>query len=145
MGERGPIPKRSDEKVRRNVEEFPVEKVHVVGIVEPPELGLAEPVSHLIVDLYESYKDSAQARYYEPSDWHYIRMTLSLLNEQLLSPVKNGQIIASLYSALSNVLTTEGDRRRVRMEVERSSSTAPSESNVTSISDVLAERARQGA
>lgn len=123
MGSRGPVPKRSEERVRRNVEDAPVEKLHVQGEVEPPELGLADP-HPMIVDFYESLKESAQSRFYEPSDWQFARVTMHFLDQQVKSSRPSGQTLATLSSMLTELLVSEGARRRVRLEVERNQAEA---------------------
>lgn len=71
MGTRGPIGKRDEERVRRNINENPTETIQVIGPVEIPDLG---DVSHLgethplIEEMYESIKKSAAVKYYEPTD-----------------------------------------------------------------------------
>lgn len=133
----GPIPKRSDERVRRNKEEVPIEKVSAIGPVEIPELGIPNP-HPLVVDLYESMKNSAQSKYYEPSDWASARVTFHFLNKLLRSTKPSAQMLASVSSMMTTLLLTEGDRRRVRIEVERNPE-AP-EGKVIQISDLYRER-----
>ena len=68
MGQTGPIPNRSDQRVRRTKDEFgPITKIEAQGTVEVPALDLDDP-HPLIVDLYRSLANSAQAKYYLPSD-----------------------------------------------------------------------------
>ncbi|QJD52056.1 terminase small subunit [Mycobacterium phage MA5] len=118
MGERGPVRKRSDQRIRRNKDAVPTEKVVAIGTMQVPELGFEDP--HPIVrDLYEALKDSAQSRYYEPSDWQYARLALHFIDGLLKSPKVNGQVLATANQMLSSLLVSEGDRRRVQLEVER--------------------------
>lgn len=132
MGDRGPIPKRSDERVRRNKDEVPVDTVTAIGPVEIPELGINNP-HPLLKDLYESMKTSAQSKFYEPSDWAKARITFHFLNKQLRSSKPSAQMVAALFSDLTSLMLTEGDRRRLRLEVERNP-TAPT-GNVVSAAD----------
>lgn len=118
MGTRGPIPHRSDQRVRRNQDEGPIEKISTIGPVRVPELGIAYP-HQLVSDMYESLKDSAQSRYYEPSDWQYARLCMYLLNDMLSKERISSVMVASVNQMLTALLMTEGDRRRVRLEVER--------------------------
>lgn len=130
---RGPIPKRSEERVRRNVDSAgPVEKVGMTGSVEVPELGdgfdtidpeggevYTNELHPIAVDLYESMKTSGQSKYFEPSDWQMARVLVHLLSKVLHSSKPSAQMLAALTTMMSNLLLTEGDRRRVRLEVER--------------------------
>lgn len=140
----GPIPKRSDEKVRRNLPDVPVDKVTVIGVVPIPELDLGVFVHPLIADLYESLKTSGQAKYYEPSDWATARLAMYLANEMLTTtggkPISSMKITA-VNQMLSTLLMTEGDRRRVRLEVERNPSGG--DNPVTPMSDLYRRRLAQ--
>lgn len=118
MGDRGPVPARSDQKVRRNLPDTPIATITAIGPVEIPDLGIAN-AHPMVRDLYESMKTSAQKAYYEPSDWQYARITLHFVNRLLRSTKPSAQMLASVNQMLTSLLLTEGDRRRVRIEVER--------------------------
>lgn len=146
MGTRGPIGKRDDERVRRNAPDSPTATIHAFGRVKIPELG---DISHLgethplIEDLYQSMKDSASVQYYEATDWHFARLTLYTLNQELIAAQHNGKPVGAMKltainQMLSALLLTEGDRRRARVEIER----APGESagKVLDVTAVLKQR-----
>ncbi|RJQ79968.1 hypothetical protein D5S17_09355 [Pseudonocardiaceae bacterium YIM PH 21723] len=118
MGARGPVPKRSHQRLRRNKDDVPAEKISAIGVVPVPELGLPDP-HPIIVDFYESLKASAQSKYYEPSDWAYARFTLHFADRLVKSGKPSSQMLAAINSALTDLLVSEGARRRVRLEVER--------------------------
>lgn len=121
MGQTGPVPKRSEQLIRRNAQEVPVDKITVIGPVEIPELGI--PNAHpLIQDLYRSLTESAQKQYYEPSDWAYARLALHFANKLVKSSKPSAQMLVSVNQMLTSLLMTEGDRRRVRLEIERNQS-----------------------
>lgn len=145
LGERGPIRKRDDQRVRRNKDEVETEKVTAIGLVSIPPLGLDNP-HPLVEDLYRSLAESAQSRFYEPSDWQYARLTMLLLNDMIgtrldkdgkpypISAVK----IQAVNQMMTSLLMTEGDRRRVRLEIERKQSGG--DAKVVSIADAYRER-----
>lgn len=115
----GPIPKRDEERIRRNAPEIPTETVEVFGPVIIPDLGI-EDAHPLISEFWESLKKSGQSRFYEPSDWVYAKLVLTLMNSSLeqLGYVTAAQL--QQYNVmLSNLLVSEGDRRRARLEIER--------------------------
>lgn len=118
MGTRGPIPKRSDERIRRNKDDVEITKIEASGPVDQPELGLDDP-HPMIVDFWHSLADSAQSKFYEPSDWQFARFTLHFANQLVKSGRPSSQLLAAVNSSLTNLLVSEGDRRRVRLEVER--------------------------
>ena len=117
MGTRGPVPKRSEDRIRRNLDD-PVEKVAVFGTVEVPELNM--PDAHpIVIELYESMKDSAQAKFYEPSDWVHAKVVCHFLDAQVKSSKPSGQMMATIFAQFTDMLLTEGARRRVKLEIER--------------------------
>lgn len=142
-GFNGPPPKRSDERIRRNKPEVEVDKVEMIGTVEVPELGLTDP-HELIADFYESLKQSGQARYYEPSDWQYARITLHFLDRLVKSAKPSGQMLATITTSLSNLMVSEGDRRRLRMEVERNTGAGDAEDNVVDVAEMFRRRFTSG-
>ncbi len=138
MGSRGPIPERSEARRRRNKEEGP-------GLVQAPsgpppdlpELPDADPLWHPIAaDWYFSLRESGQAAFYQPSDWAVARYAADLMSKVLMSERgPNGQLVAALNSVMSSLLTTEGDRRRARMELERKPAAKQVPASVTAIAD----------
>jgi hypothetical protein len=151
MGVRGPIGKRDEERIRRNIPENPTDTIQMIGTVKIPELG---DVSHLgethplIDEMYESIKESAAVKYYEPTDWQFARMTLYVLNQELIAAQHNGKPVGAMKltainQMLSALLLTEGDRRRARLEIER----APADSStgkVLDVTDMLRQRLASG-
>lgn len=136
MGARGPVPKRSEERVRRNKDDIDIDRLEVEGVVEVPDLGF-QPASQIAADIWESVQQSGYIAYYEPSDWQVLRFVLLNL-DRYASSLEDGKpassnMLAELMSALTSLLLTEGDRRRLRIEVARAgkANLAP----VTDISD----------
>ncbi|MEU4051234.1 hypothetical protein AB0F09_18805 [Streptomyces olivaceus] len=60
------------------------------------------------------------------------RYAADLMSKVLLSERgPNGQLVAALNSVMSSLLTTEGDRRRARMELERKKPGGPQLASVS--------------
>ena len=117
MGDRGPVPKRDGERRRRNKAETATTKVEMAGKVEAPDV---DPTWHQIAaDWYVSLRDSGQSRFFEPSDWAAARLVAHDLSRHLVNKRPSSQWFAAVWSAMADLLTTEGARRRVRMEIER--------------------------
>lgn len=135
MGGRGPVPKRSSERQRRNKPEVEITTIEVSGPADQPELGLEDP-HPIIVDLWHSLAESAQAEFYEPSDWQFARFTLHFASDLLKAGRPSAQMFQGVTSALSDLLVSEGARRRLRMEVERNKSQA----DIVDISAMFRER-----
>lgn len=138
----GPIRKRDDERIRRNKDDVETETVTAIGTVPVPDLGMhslgcavLHPVAKM---LYESLKNSAQSRFYEESDWAFARLTTYILNDMLNDGNISAMKLTALNQMFSNLLLTEGDRRRVRLEIERTGDQKTA--SVTSISDIYKER-----
>ncbi|MDV6975320.1 phage terminase small subunit [Mycobacterium intracellulare] len=137
----GPVPQRSDQKVRRNTDGGEIDKITAIGPVEIPDLNI--PDAHpFVTELYESMKKSAQKKYYEPTDWAYAKTTLHFLNKLLWSPKPSAQMLASVNQMLTSLLLTEGERRRVRIEVERNP--IGGENSVVQVADLFRQRLAQG-
>lgn len=136
----GPVPKRSDERIRRNKPDVPIEKVSVIGHVGIPSLGLDDP-HDITTGLYSALIASAQAKYFEDSDWAYARFTLHFADKLLKQPRPSGQVLATVHSMMSDLLVSEGSRRRFRIEIER----APegSETAVMDIATLFKQRLSQ--
>lgn len=127
----GPIPKRSEERIRRNKPEIEITKIEASNEVTQPPLGFDDP-HPIISDLWDSLGESAQSEYYEPSDWQFARFTLHFADGLIKQARPSAQMFQGVTSALTDLLVSEGARRRVRMEIERANAS-------TTIVDASAE------
>ncbi len=134
----GPVPKRSSERTRSPNDNV-IERVQAFGVVKKPKLGLGDEVHPIIIDFWESCGESAQSRYYEQSDWQYLRITLHFLNKLLNSGKPSAQMLTVVNQMLTDLLVSEGSRRRVRMEIEREQE----KDNVVNIADYFRELANK--
>lgn len=117
MGTRGPVPKRDDERKRTNERELETTRATGAADVKQPR---GDGDWHPIVKkLWKAMGESGQTQFYEPSDW---AMAYSLMED--MSQYKRDQrrspgMLQVILSGLSNLLVTEGDRRRVQIELSR--------------------------
>lgn len=112
----GPVPKRSSERRRRN-KASDVESVEFAGVVEAPP---ADEEWHPIArSWYESLAESGQSQFYEPSDWAHARYVAEAMSVNLSASRFSAQLFASVLSGMTELLTTEGARRRARVEIAR--------------------------
>lgn len=119
---RGPVPKRSDQRRRRNKPEVEITTAPGAAVVEVPP---ADPDWHPIAARwYESLAKSGQSRFYEPSDWAQARYVAEAMSRSLAGAKMSGQLFAAVVSASTSLLVTEGDRRRLRLELERGNAEA---------------------
>lgn len=135
MGSRGPVPKRSDQRRRANKPATPsgtISKAPAAVVVEAPK---TDDEWHPIARRwFDSLRESGQSRFYEPSDWataYLIAESISRdLRPQVVGVTERGEAVvetiplkgASLSAylkAFGNLLTTEGDRRRASVELQR--------------------------
>ena len=144
MAEHGPIPKRSEERRRQNKPETPLDKVDATGPVAIPK---ANPKWHPVAkSIYESLKSSGEAKFYEPSDWSTAYMLAESLSRDLnpqfvgmaekKSVAKDGTLtdetkpvmqrlplkgasLAAYLKGFAALGVTEGDRRRMGIEIDR--------------------------
>lgn len=135
MGVKGPIPKRSTEGHRitqaRKLEHG-VEPVNVIADpVEPPQ---PDPDWHPIAtNLWESVKQSTFTRYYEPSDWIVLYSTCDDLSEYKKQGRRSPTMLAAVNTMLTSLLLTEGDRRRVQIEINRVDESEAESAGVTAL------------
>ena len=117
MGVHGPVPKRDAERRRENKPEVPTETVPMPGKVKPP--SCPTNLHPLARSWYRSLATSGQSKFYEPSDWQEARVLATVLSKALTSGKPVAQLIAIWQTGAAQLLTTEGARRRMRMEIER--------------------------
>ena len=135
VGTRGPVPKRSSERRRRNKDGGETEAVEAKAsgpVEQPPADETWHPIAR---DWYLALAVSGQARFYEPSDWATAQYVASAMSRNLEASRFSAQLFAAVASAMSNLLVTEGDRRRVRLEIEREQKAPGRPAAVTAIDD----------
>lgn len=130
-GAGGPVPKRSDQRRRRNKPDVEIDKAPAAPEVEIPK---PSPIWHPIADRwYRSLADSGQAVFYQPSDWATAYLIAESMSRDLKPqfvgvdaegrpimkaiPLK-GASLGSYLKAMTVLLVTEGDRRRARLELQ---------------------------
>jgi hypothetical protein len=133
MGVRGPVPHRSDQRRRRNKPETAVQQVAVQGTVTtPPD----DQAWHKTAKAwYASLRESGQSRFYESSDWQVAYVCASVLSRCLSAEVMSAELVGQVRGMMTDLLTTEGARRRVGVELERESARNPSSASVAQLED----------
>ncbi len=100
----GPVPKRSDQRRRRNKSEIETKAVLRTGEVRIPA---ADPDWHSIAtEWYESLKNSAISQYYDASDWATAKYVAEAMSRNLQGGRFSGQLFAAVMSAMTDLLTT---------------------------------------
>ena len=120
MGQRGPVPKRSAERAGHRAKADKPDATRMAGTVTIP---LASEDWHVYAaEWYDSLSASGQSKFYEPSDWEYARIVAEMASHALTASHPSAQLIKAVLAAMDSLGTTEGARRRMRIEVERSDS-----------------------
>lgn len=124
MGTRGPIPKRKDQlNGHRSKAELSGETITRVGANKLPHQGAEQPSGSRdwtpsAKRLWKSAGESGQSLLYTASDWQMLHLLLTELSEYQNMPRRSANMFAAIMSGLSNLLLTEGDRRRLQVELD---------------------------
>jgi hypothetical protein len=87
---------------------------------EPPEPPSAPEYWHpLATGWYDSLAVSGQSRFYEPSDWAYAYLLAESITRLLTYEKFSATLLQTILSGMTELLTTEGARRRSRVELLR--------------------------
>lgn len=127
-GAGGRVPKRSDQ-VRRKPR--PSDKRQQVTKAKggPATVTFPDPDPNwhpIAVDMYLGLRDSGMAEFYQPSDVAMARYACELMSRNLNQGQRvSGQLASTIASLFTTLGATEGDRRRLRIELDRSEPEAP--------------------
>lgn len=112
----GPVPKRSSERRRRNKDSEPQTVTRLAAKPKPPRV---KTTWHPIMKRwFTALGKSAQATFYEPSDWAEAELWCEVMSAALKSKKGVSAFMLQAFSTFSaRLLTTEGDRRRARLEI----------------------------
>jgi hypothetical protein len=107
------VPKHSSERRRRN--ETDVATIHAGSAAKA--FPLRKGLHPLASRWYASLSASAQSQFYEPSDWAAALIVAEAIDLYARKP--SAALLSSIMSGWSVLLATEGDRRRLRLELVR--------------------------
>jgi hypothetical protein len=147
MGERGPAPKRDAERRRTNEKETPTMTVEASILAKPVVIPEPDPEWHKVARrVWDSFPESASSVLLEPSDWALLFLACEDLSRELkprkvqigvdgggdpiiveASLPMPGAKLNAILKLMGNLLATEGDRRRLSIEVNRAAHKAAGE------------------
>lgn len=153
MGARGPAGKRDAERRRRNTPDTPTITVDLSQVTsDTVEIPAPDEEWHeTALAWYMSLTKSGQAIFFEPSDWmvaHVLAGQLSLelkprqvalgqgedtIVVEMVVPMPGAKLNAIL-KGFTMLMATEGDRRRLSIEINRSTGDETAAAGVTNIS-----------
>jgi hypothetical protein len=112
----GPPPKRDVQRRRVNPPaKGPADKATSDGMVRGPKLiGTHSAVGRRF---WVALQSSGQAQFFEPSDWAAAELVVLAIDSFVRKP--SSMMLAAIQTGMTNLLVTEGDRRRARLELER--------------------------
>lgn len=154
-GSGGPPPKRSSQRRRQNKPTTPIETAPGATDVVPPP---AEEDWHpLARRWYDSLADSGQSVWYEPSDWALAGIIAESMSRDLAPRIvtddegnvvldedgkpmtrrlpMRGASLAAYLKAMTALLTTEGDRRRLKIELDKAQAGQPEAPSIPNLDD----------
>lgn len=156
MGERGPAPKRSEQRRRHTKEADKPDSVSVHGEIEVPEVDSGwHPVAKR---WYESLGVSGQSKFYEPSDWAMAYVLAESMSRDMkpqvvgiveetgepvfaVVPLKGASLSAYL-KGMTALLVSEADRRRAQIELQRTPAPDPKDEEAATIARLSEYRKR---
>jgi hypothetical protein len=102
---------------RTKAELASIDKVELSGFVtQPPTQKHWHPIA---ANWYESLAISGQSIWYEPSDWAAAQYLAEAMTRNLEAYKFSSQLFGAAWQAMNDLMTTEGSRRRLRLELER--------------------------
>lgn len=133
----GPVPKRESQRRRVNKPTTPVTRAEA-GPQEsaPPADAAWHPIAGA---WYAALSRSGQSRWYEASDWAQAVYVAEVMSRSLTADRMSAPLFAAVISSSGNLLVTEGDRRRLRIELDRGAAVDEDEdASVAALSDFRA-------
>lgn len=151
MGERGPVPKREAQRRRANDKG----KATAAGTSKALPPAVDETWHPVARRWYESLAESGQSVFYAASDWATAYLLAEAISRELnpqpmavgsgkdatvemVSLPPKGASLAAWLKAMTSLLVTEGDRRRMRLELTQ----AGGDEGAVGVSDLTDYRSR---
>lgn len=153
-GTRGPVPKRTDQRLGHSTPARPTTARAASKVTVPAADRAWHPIAKR---WYAALRKSGQAVFYEPSDWATAYLVAESISRELnpqpmvvgrgdsaeiemVSLPPKGTSLAGWLKAMAVLMVTEGDRRRLRLELERVGPNEEPEVNVVSELDEYRRR-----
>lgn len=114
----GPVPNRESDLARPRERKGGDQQSVTKGVLRETVIPHADKDWHPIArKLWDGVKTSGQVDFYQNSDWAMLYSLCDDLSHYKKSGKRSGQMLQTIYSAFERLLITEGDRRRVRIEL----------------------------
>jgi hypothetical protein len=117
-GPRGPVPKLAANRRRRNASSGP--ELLTVPTVVPSTPAEADPGWHpVIIAWYNGMREGPEAEFLTPAGWAFCAYLAVRESRNLELARPSAQTSALFVASQADLLTTEGSRRRLRVELDR--------------------------
>lgn len=139
----GPMPKRSSERTRRNVENdagITLKKGEARGVTEWPEPAVEW--HDAVKRMYRSFSESGMAGFFEQTDVEMCWIACEGLQAWYVGGKRSANQFEFVTGLLSKLGATEGERRRMRIELEQQEQTQTEEE--ATIASIAAFKAKTG-
>lgn len=133
---RGPIPKRASERTRNN--KTATDGLELVkGDALPytwtdPSFDWEKPVQRY----YMSFQQSGMAAYYQQTDVETLWMACEWMNRQYASGRPSAMILGEVNKMLDGLGATEGERRRLKIELEKPKEEDDGSEKLAAVTDI---------
>lgn len=112
------MPKLAGERRRRNAPAGP--ELVTVPIVAASSTEAADPTWHpVILAWFDGLREGPEAEFMTPAGWGFARYLAERESRNLQLARPSAQTSALFVASQADLLTTEGSRRRLRVELER--------------------------
>lgn len=125
MGQRGPLPKRDAERTRTN-STFEDGIALKKGVALPYEWREPDPDwDPKIIDYYNSFRESGMAAFYQSTDVATIWLACEIYSRQFATGRPSAMMWAEASKMMAGIGATEGERRRMHIELEAEKEEGP--------------------
>jgi hypothetical protein len=132
VGSRGPVPNRSEDLARDRSRKGGETKAVTKGVLKPVFIPEPDPDWHRIARmLWDSLSETGMTEFYQQTDWAFAYSLCDDLSHYKKPYVtkdgfeihkRSGQMLQTIYSAMSSLGLTEGERRRMGIELDEPAS-----------------------
>jgi hypothetical protein len=119
MGVKGPIPKRDDERVRRNTTGEDGLETKNFSMSDPVKIPDAFFENDEVQGMWAALQISVNVQYFEPTDWAYAIFVLTRIDRGLAKGEPGAMMMSAWDGLLKQLAMTETERRRIKIEAHR--------------------------
>lgn len=139
----GPIPNHSSDLSRASNANRANRPPLVKGIAKKVDIPDPDLNWHKVAKMvWDSLEQSGQSDFYQQSDWAVAYMMCDTISEYRKATRRSAQMLQSIQTMMTNLMLTEGDRRRLRIELgeEPREEESPGLAAVASLQEALGAR-----